>query len=144
MTPRLLLLLPISFLIAAEEPPKEIVLKELKKLEGEWQVVAVERDERKSPAANFQDERVTIDGDQWIVKKAGKIVQRATLSIDPTTKPKTFVKTITEGVNKGARHHGIYELDGETLRECRAPADKERPKEFSSKGAAILVYKRVK
>jgi uncharacterized protein (TIGR03067 family) len=54
-------------------------------------------------------------------------------------------RTVTEGAKKGNKSHGIYELEGDTLRECWISAHKERPKEFTSKdGAMLIVFKRVK
>jgi uncharacterized protein (TIGR03067 family) len=138
-------ILAIGLLLAADQPANDAVQTELKKLQGEWQPVSVERDGKKLPSANFDDERVIIKGNQLTVTKRGKFMQRATLTIDPTANPKTYVKTVTEGINKGKKSHGIYEVDGDTLRECRISADKDMPKEFTSQnGASLDVSKRVK
>jgi uncharacterized protein (TIGR03067 family) len=141
---RLFVILGIAFLLAADKPPLDAVQKELKMLEGDWQPVTIERDGKKLPSANFQNERMTIKGDQLTVTKGGKVMQRAVLTVNPEAKPKTFEKNVTEGVNKGQKYQGIYEWDGDTFRKCRAGADHERPKEFStSHGVAVLVWKRV-
>jgi uncharacterized protein (TIGR03067 family) len=140
-----LAILGIGLLLGADKPANDAVQKELKKLEGEWQTLSVERDGTKLPSANFDDERVIIKGNQLTVTKRGKFMQRATLTVDPTANPKTYVKTVTEGINKGMKSHAIYEVDGDTLRECRTSADKDLPKEFTSQnGATLFVSKRVK
>jgi hypothetical protein len=47
----------------------------------------------------------------------------------------------------GKKVRGIYELDGDTLRFCVAPPDKDRPTEFTSRkgsGYTLRVFRRVK
>jgi uncharacterized protein (TIGR03067 family) len=131
--------------IARADDKAEAVKKELEKLQGEWQLTTAERDGKKIPADQFKDELVTIKGDVITVTKGGKLMQTSRLTLDLTTSPKTFVREVTDGVNKGMKYHGIYELEGDTLTDCYTVADKERPKEFSSKnGARLFVSKRVK
>jgi uncharacterized protein (TIGR03067 family) len=135
----------IGLLLAADQPAHDAVQAELKKLQGEWQPVSFERDGKKLPTADFDDERVIIKGDQLTVTKRGKVMQRATLTVDPTANPKTFVKTVTDGINKGKKYHAIYELEADTWRECKIITDKDLPKEFTSRnGASLEVSKRVR
>jgi uncharacterized protein (TIGR03067 family) len=142
---RVLAIIAIGLMLAIDASANDDAKPELKKLEGVWQPTSVEQNGNKLPAGKFQDERVIIKGDQLTITKGGKVMQRATLSVDPVASPKTFVKTVVEGVNKGKKYHGIYELDGDTLRECRTSADQERPKEFAGRsGASLFVSKRIK
>jgi uncharacterized protein (TIGR03067 family) len=130
---------------ARADDKAEAVKKELEKLQGEWQLVSAERDGKKIPEDKFKDESVTLEGDVLTVTKGGKLMQTCKMTLDPTTSPKSFVREVTDGVNKGMKFHGIYELDGDTLTGCHTVSDKERPKEFSSKnGASLFVHKRVK
>jgi uncharacterized protein (TIGR03067 family) len=130
-------------LLLADDPRQAAIQKELDKLQGEWELVSAERDGKTIPPEQFKNERVTCNGDQMTVTKGGKVLQRSHLVLDPTATPRTFVRDITEGVNKGAKHHGIYEVEGDTFKECRVNADKERPREFSSKNGAFLgTYRR--
>ena len=123
----------------------EAVKKELEKLQGEWQLVSAERNGKKLPDNQFNDEKTTIKGDVETVIKGGKVMQTAKLTLDPTTSPKTYTREVTDGVNKGSKTHGIYELNDDTFTECRIAADKERPKLLSSKnGALLMVSKRAK
>jgi hypothetical protein len=47
--------------------------------------------------------------------------------------------------NEGKKYHGIYELESDTLRECRVNADQERPKEFKAgPGVKLFVSRRIK
>jgi uncharacterized protein (TIGR03067 family) len=65
------------------------------------------------------------------------------VSIDPTTNPKTI-----EYLNfDGATYLGIYEIDGDTYKDCITKDSKKPPKEFSAKpgsGHQLMVHKKVK
>jgi uncharacterized protein (TIGR03067 family) len=140
-----ILILTAVLLLAGDDPKKDAVHKELEKLQGDWRVISAERDGKKIAVDQFKNETVTFKGDQMIVTKGRIVVQRSKLILDPTTSPKSFVREVTEGIGKGAKYHGIYELDGDTFKECRTTADRDRPKEFSSKNEAFLgAYKHAK
>jgi uncharacterized protein (TIGR03067 family) len=141
----LILILTVGLLPAADDPKQAAVQKELGRLHGQWELVSVEKDGKTSPPDTFKGERVLFQGDQRTVKKGDNVLQRSTLTIDPTAQPKTFEFAVTDGINKGMKKHGIYELDGDTLRICQVPGRQDRPKEFASKhGASLLVLKRIK
>ena len=130
---------------ARADDKADAVKKELEKLQGDWQLLSAERDGKKIPEDQFKDEQVTLKGDVMTVTKGGKLMQTSKMILDPTTSPRSFVREVTDGVGKGMKFHGIYELDGDTLTGCHTVIDKERPKEFSSKnGARLFVHKRVK
>jgi len=68
-------------------------------------------------------------------------------AIDPTKKPRSLDYKITDGDDKDEVELAIYELDGDTFRDCIAPPGKDRPKEFSTEsgtGYLLITYKRVK
>jgi uncharacterized protein (TIGR03067 family) len=138
-------------LAAADNPKQAAVKDELDKFQGEWKLVSANINGTEKPAEKLNPtERSIFDGDQLIVKTEGQVRLRATWVIDPTAKPKTFERTVTDGdpafgVVKGAKRHGIYELDGDTLREASVKDDKELPKDFEpGPGVQIFVSKRVK
>lgn len=64
------------------------------------------------------------------VEMVGKRLSLATLSVDE--KAGTFALHITDGQKKGEKVHGIYELKGDTLKLCYAPADQPRPTKFEA------------
>jgi uncharacterized protein (TIGR03067 family) len=137
-------ILTVELLLAADDP-RQAVKEELERLQGEWQLVSVEIDGTKVPEDSFPDETSCIKGDQLTVRRGDKVLLRATMTFDPTADPKTFVETITEGINEGKKYHGIYELKGDTLRSCAVSADQERPKEFTTRnGGRLFVSRRVK
>ncbi len=137
--------LMVGLVAAADAPREEAARAELKRLEGQWQLIDAERDGKPIPADDFKTERVAIKGDQLTITVRGKFRQRSTLTVDPTTRPRGIARAVTEGAFKGKKEVGIYELKGDTLRLCWVSADRERPKAFTSKGRGVLlVYKRVK
>lgn len=64
------------------------------------------------------------------VEMIGKRLSAATLTVDE--KAGTFALSITDGQKKGEKVHGIYELKGDTLKLCYAPADQPRPTKFDA------------
>lgn len=68
-----------------------------------------------------------------------------TYAIDPNKSPKTVDYVIAGAA--GQLYKGIYELNGDTLRDCMAPPGRERPTDFTTppgSGHILMVYKRVK
>jgi uncharacterized protein (TIGR03067 family) len=75
----------------------------------------------------------------------GKPFMKAKFTIDPTKKPKTIDYMVLEGLTKGKKQLGIYELDGDTVKFCFAVPDKERPKDFTSpegSGRTLSVWRK--
>ena len=93
-----------------------------------------------------QDYIGVVLGESGAVQAAIPEFEKA-IKIDPTKKPKTIEFTFTEGQLQGKTSLGIYELQGDTFKYCRAAPDKPRPTEFSSKEGSeqtLVVYKREK
>ena len=125
---------------------KAAVEKELKKFQGTWRFESVEAGGKKLPIAQFKGITVTFEGDKSTVKKGDKLIQVATLKLDPSKSPKTLDVTVAEGPNKGAVILGIYEISADTLKVCFDPEGKKRPTEFkgASGSQTLVVHKRVK
>lgn len=141
----------VGLLLAAADDPRQAAVKdELGKLKGEWKLVSANKSGKERTADDLDSQAITFDGDQYIVKVDGEFAMRATWVIDPTARPKTFEWTVTEaapvsGVEKGAKVHGIYEVDGDTLRVCRVKIDRDLPRGFDpGPGVGIFTAKRVK
>jgi uncharacterized protein (TIGR03067 family) len=139
-----ILILTVGLLLAADAP-RPAVKAELEKLQGAWQLVSVERDGMTVPEESIQGETFLLQRDRLTVFKGGKVLVRSTMTFDPTTRPATFVQTIAEGPAKGQKFHGIYEVDGDTLRSCGSSIDRERPRHFVTRdGECLFVSKRLK
>src|SRR5262249_32555064 len=119
--------------------------KELAKLTGIWKVVSLERDGVKATADELkQMPLVTYKGSDcyWGGNEGG--LGGTIASFDPTKNPKTIVYKVNYGAGI---YLGIYEIEGDTFKECLTEGSKERPKEFTAKpgsGNQLLIYKRVK
>ena len=126
---------------------KADVEKELKKFQGAWTFESVEAGGKKLPADLFKGMTVTFEGDKYSVKVGDMVVEAATQKLDPSKSPKTMDAKVTDGPNKGKVILGIYEISGDTLKECFDPEGKKRPTEFKTAAGSqttLVVHKRVK
>jgi uncharacterized protein (TIGR03067 family) len=142
-----LTLLAVGLMLGADDK-KDANKEELKKLEGTWKIESMEQNGTKVAEEEFKDLVVTVKGDTYTVKNGDKVIDAGTFKIDATKKPKTMDTTPTDGQDKGKTILSIYELDGDTYKECQAEAgSKNRPTEFSTKsggGHTLFVMKRQK
>lgn len=114
--------------------------------EGTWSPVEAELAGQKFPEEVTKTIKLVITGDKYTVT-VGKMVDRGTVKLDSSAKPKTIDITGTEGPNKGKTFLAIYELNGETLKVCYDLAGKARPTEFKTKPDTqlfLVTYKREK
>jgi uncharacterized protein (TIGR03067 family) len=142
-----LLVLPLALLLVAGAPKDDQSKKDLKQFEGTWKIVSVEQDGKKLADDSFKDIRMVVKGNQYAVKRGNRTAEQGTFKIDATKKPRTIDVTPTEGEGKGKTYHGIYEIQGDTARDCFAAPGKDRPTTFATKsgsGFVLRVYKRVK
>jgi uncharacterized protein (TIGR03067 family) len=77
-----------------------------------------------------------------------RVIAAGTLKFDPGKKLKAVDMTYTEGPDKGKTFTGIYQLDGDKAKFCRAGSpDEGRPKEFKTKAGSrgfVTMYRRAK
>jgi uncharacterized protein (TIGR03067 family) len=126
------------------------VKQEMLKLVGTWRVVenitagdALDDDELKDyPIVTIKMVDKGLEYTWEGSGASGKIVR-----VDPGSKPKEIDFVLTDADGKDVREFGIYEVAGDTYRDCIAPGGKVRPKTFESteaNGFALMKYKRVK
>jgi uncharacterized protein (TIGR03067 family) len=126
----------------AADAKDDAITAETKKLNGTWQLVSVEM-EGKAPSADvIKTIRVVIRDGKHTVHVGDQVaVKDIPFTIDPSKSPKETTDTLPDG----STIKGIYELDGDTLKSCVAPAGKDRPTKFEGKGGnTVRVFKRVK
>ena len=122
--------------------PEKAVAVELKKLDGDWKIVAAEQ----GGAAVESSDLVTFSGGKCTVTNpATKIVLENTFSIDPYKTPKRIEVTNTKTKQTWV---GIYELNGDKLR-CLfyGGKDAQTPTAFKTREGGLEVmftYERVK
>jgi uncharacterized protein (TIGR03067 family) len=143
---RLLLVVSVMGLVA---PPglsgDDAAKKELEKLQGTWTMAALEVDGKPVPEEKLKSSALTIKGDKYIIKVKDD-THETIIKLEPTKKPKEIDMTFTEGANKDKVLKGIYELDGDMFKICRALLpDKDRPTEFGTwpdTGVFLVTWKR--
>src|SRR6185503_17630943 len=61
-----------------------------------------------------------ITGDKFVIKRGDQVIAAGTMKLDANKKPKAAEMTYTEGMDSGKTFKGIYEIDGDTVKFCRA------------------------
>jgi RNA polymerase sigma factor (sigma-70 family) len=127
---------------AVRAPPVAVVQadprSDLERLQGDWQVVAVERDGRVLPKDRFPFTRLKIR-DDFILHEGEVHNQEVSFRLHPEQQPKAIDMQST-GYHSKEIYNAIYALEGDTLTICR-PDNDARPTEFASKpGSNILLY----
>jgi RNA polymerase sigma factor (sigma-70 family) len=137
----------------------EAVKKELQRLQGTWEILSFEIPTGKMDLpADKKLRTLTIDGTKATLRiRKQEIVM--TWLIDPTKKPKRldicYEQRFVEGKIDEAgfeRFDGkvgpaIYELEGDSLKECSDDPGEQRPAEFSTPRTthrSLLILKRIK
>jgi len=100
-------------------------------IDGTWLPVEAELGGQKFPDAVLKTLKLTM-GDGKYTVMVGEQIDKGTIKLEPTTKPKAIDITGTEGPNKGKTFLAIYELTGDTLRICYDLTGKKRPTEFKT------------
>lgn len=136
------LALALAPLIAAADDAKD----DLKALQGAWDLVYFERDGKEVKPQDGV--RVINAGEKFVIKRGDEVIAAGAMKLDPSTTPSGSETTYTEGPDKGKTFKGIYQIDGDTVKFCRAgtPND-DRPTEFKSKPGSrqfVAIYKRAK
>jgi uncharacterized protein (TIGR03067 family) len=138
-----------AFAHAGGDPKKEeAVQKELKMLEGTWEVLRIELNgvkgsypEGKSP------QRFVFERDTYAMENMRKVTGKGAVKVDPDKMPRTLDLLPEEGQGKGKTARAIYELKDGELTLCMAPFDAQRPMAFAAdRGSknALLICRRVR
>jgi uncharacterized protein (TIGR03067 family) len=137
--------------VGGADDKEDAAKKELKAMEGNWQVVREEQGGRPTPKPVIQNLRIVVEGNAmaWYIGNP-KPPQTADFKVDPTNDPRTIDAEITKGSFIGKKMLGIYKLDGDTLEICWGePGNEKRPTKFTTRpgvgaGNRYITYKRDK
>jgi uncharacterized protein (TIGR03067 family) len=131
---------------SAEGGQATAVSAERRRLKGSWQVLSYRFDGKDTPADELTEAFSIYDAEGVVtVQNKGEVIFRGKTAIDPSKTLKTIDLTFTEGARKGETALGIYEMDGDNLRVCRASPGAPRPTKYSSdagSGHALMTYRR--
>ena len=147
-------MLPAMLVILMAAPPEapklpEAAQKELKKLEGKWDLVQIDRD-GKSVTLKQGEATITIKGTKWSAMEGGKVFQEfEVVGLDPKTKPACIdFKTIPRPKREAQTYEAIFKLEGDMLYYVVYNGkDKNRPTSFdppSDTDTQLMILKRVK
>jgi uncharacterized protein (TIGR03067 family) len=142
-----LLALVVGFLVAADDSTDATAKKDLERFQGNWTLISLERDGKKSSQEEAKKFKLTIQGNKFILRKDSVVISEGSFRLDPTKKPKEIDETITTGPNKGKIFLAIYEINDKQHRICFAAGGKKRPVAFASKpgsGHLLQVWERQK
>lgn len=148
--PRMLLVAAVACIpsslgagLPATNPDTTLAENDLPLLQGTWEIVSYETDGLRIVATGLG--RVTFKGSHYTWAK-GNGPSGSIVHIDSSKKPRT-IDYRQDGAKASQTEHAIYEIKGNTFKDCIAPPGAERPKEFAVKrgsGYTLIIYKRVK
>jgi uncharacterized protein (TIGR03067 family) len=125
----------------ADEPsPRQAAKDDLKKLQGTWICVSMEREGDEMPAEAIKGSMVMYEDDRATLYRDGEVFRRALVTLDPARSPKRINSWDLGGPYEDQTNPGIYEVDGDTLKICFSRPGAERPTEFTTKKGPALLY----
>lgn len=115
------------------------------KLNGLWEITAMEANGERVPSEDVSGITVRIDGGKYTINKSGERDEGA-FTIDAAKTPKQMDIRPETGEGAGTKIPAIYEWNGDALRICYATeGGSDRPKTFSTasySGQVLVTYKR--
>ena len=100
-------------------------------IDGTWLPTAAELGGEKFPDEVRKAMKLVVADGKYTVT-VGKVLDRGTITLDPSKKPMTLDIAGTEGPNKGKTILAIYEKTDDTLRICYDLSGKARPTKFET------------
>lgn len=97
-----------------------------KGFQGTWTIVSLEHGGRQPDKVT--NGTVVFKGSEYEIKHGDKTVETGTFKAVAAKTPHLIDAEAKTGEHKGTKWHGLYELEGDTLRAVVVPADKARPR----------------
>jgi len=108
-----------------------------KAFQGTWTIVDRKKADSKEPVTA---PTVVFEGDKYKIKAGDKVVEEGTFKVDGSKSPKHIEVASTEGMDKGKKWHGIYEIEGDTMRAVVGPTDKDRPTKYDNPAEGVRAF----
>jgi uncharacterized protein (TIGR03067 family) len=141
-----------SVVLVATARPDDPTPDDAKALQGEWRVVAGEKDGKKDPEKRILDAagKLVVGGDEFTLSGKHAPPAKYKVRLDPSKTPKAIDLTIQDGKHKGTTVAGIYTLEKDRFTLCvpiAGPDPSARPKDFTTKegdNLMVLTFERSK
>lgn len=106
---------------------------DLKLLQGEWVMAALEVNGLDVPANKLTGTVLTIKDDRYIVKVKDKLVTTAIMELNAMKNPKELNMTPQDGDKKDQIQKAIYKIEGDRFKMARGlNPEQERPNQFAT------------
>jgi len=107
--------------------------KDLKKLQGEWYIAAMEVNGTNVASGRLEGTILTIKDDRYTVK-VKDLTTTCKITLDPAKDPKEIDMLFLDGANKDRTLKGIYKiLDANSFQMVRGLApEQDRPRDFAT------------
>jgi uncharacterized protein (TIGR03067 family) len=118
---------------------------EIDRLQGTWNVVALEIDGAPLRDEVYRELQVVVKGNAFTTVAMGSVYS-GTVTVDPTTSPKRIELHFTQGPEQGRTNLAIYTLDGDRWMLCVGFTGRDRPLTFTTEagsGRALETLRRV-
>ena len=109
-------------------------------LQGEWQVVRIERPGSPGNPDELVRLRYVFDKDCATIMNGEQKAWEGVFRVDRTEEPTAIDFTGTEDPHNGERAFGIYRVEGDAMTMC---VGKKRPTEFEGNEAMLLELSRI-
>jgi uncharacterized protein (TIGR03067 family) len=90
-----------------------------KAFQGTWTIVHTKKGDAKDKEP-VTAPTVVFEGNKYRIKAGDKVVEEGTFTVDGSKSPMHIEVAATAGMDRGKKWHGIYEIEGDTLRGGRA------------------------
>jgi uncharacterized protein (TIGR03067 family) len=112
--------------------PSDPVAK-LKPLEGHWVFVVLDDKGKKADTETLKKMSVVIAKDKLQIANNDALANEYVMRVDPAMAKGEVDFVVIQGPDIGGTHHGIYELNNETLKICTSGIGKPRPTQMTGK-----------
>lgn len=122
--------------ITADAPISDAAKRDVAFLEGEWMMLAGQRDGQVAPRIIMRGASRSARGNVSTVIMQGRIYMKSSYTLDPSKSPKWIDYDVLDGELRGQKQQGIYEIEGNMVKFCFATPGQPRPTDFSAPGGS--------
>lgn len=136
----LTLIIGVGVSFGGDKSTDEAARRDIAFLEGEWSMLAGQRDGTIPPRFVVNGARRTARGNESTVIMQGRVYMKSRYTVDPSKNPKTIDYDVLEGEYRGQKQQGIYAIEGNTVKFCFAAPGRPRPTDFSAPAGSGRSY----